>query len=260
MLLDALEHVGGLEDEPTRDRRRRASASTSPRRAGSRPSAALARAASRRRSSSSLGRSGSSRRRPCPCAASCHLRDDLARASARSSSWAIAWANGLRQLVGRLRCSAARRPAGPSSPRSSGSTRGRSRRTARAAAAPTRQQSTIVGRRAGVEVEGEHRRPLDAPRPATARGAARAPRAAPSRPASAGPSQTQKSMSPASGPASTGAVFTQSGRCLGQRFSKKRLVSSTPFGEAPQRQRPAAEVGERSPARPARSSRSPRPW
>ena len=46
------------------------------------------------------------------------------------------------------------------------------------------------------------------------------------------PSQTQKSIFPARGPASTRAVFTHFGRCLGQRFSKKAASrSSTPSGK-----------------------------
>ena len=46
------------------------------------------------------------------------------------------------------------------------------------------------------------------------------------------PSQTQKSILPARGPASTRAVFTHFGRCLGQRFSKKAASrSSTPSGK-----------------------------
>ena len=45
-------------------------------------------------------------------------------------------------------------------------------------------------------------------------------------------SQTQKSILPAWGPASTRAVFTHFGRCLGQRFSKKAASrSSTPSGK-----------------------------
>jgi hypothetical protein len=44
--------------------------------------------------------------------------------------------------------------------------------------------------------------------------------------------QTQKSMSPARSPACTVAVLTQSGRCLGQRFSKNAFsLSSTPSGK-----------------------------
>ncbi len=46
------------------------------------------------------------------------------------------------------------------------------------------------------------------------------------------PSQTQKSILPAFGPARTLVVFTHLGRCLGQRFSKKaESRSSTPSGK-----------------------------
>ena len=46
------------------------------------------------------------------------------------------------------------------------------------------------------------------------------------------PSQTQKSILPERGPASTLVVFTHFGRCLGQRFSKKaESRSSTPSGK-----------------------------
>jgi hypothetical protein len=46
------------------------------------------------------------------------------------------------------------------------------------------------------------------------------------------PSQTQKSILPAFGPAVTDAVFTHFGLCFGQRFSKKAASrSSTPSGK-----------------------------
>ena len=52
-------------------------------------------------------------------------------------------------------------------------------------------------------------------------------------------------MFPARGPACTLAVFTQLGRCFGQRFSKNAAsVLVDPFGKAAQGQRPLAEVGE----------------
>ena len=82
---------------------------------------------------------------------------------------------------------------------------------------------------------------LGALAPARARGAARAPPAAPSRPGSAG-RRRRRSRSRRRSADSTGAVSTQSGRCLGQRFSKKAAsVSSTPSGK---RRRVSGRPGE----------------
>ena len=73
---------------------------------------------------------------------------------------------------------------------------------------------------------------VSAPAPARARGAARSPPAAPSRPASAGRRRRRSRSCRRAGPASTRAVFTHFGRCLGQRFSKKAASrSSTPSGK-----------------------------
>ena len=88
-----------------------------------------------------------------------------------------------------------------------------------------------VRRRAGIEVEGEHRRPLRRPRQRE-RGVQLERRQL------RHPDQRRQAVADAevdlagvrAGP--TGAVFTHFGRCLGQRFSKKAASrSSTPSGK-----------------------------
>ena len=82
VLLDSLEHVGGLEDAASRRRRRSARASTSSQLTGVETVGCSRPAGSRRRSSSCAGRSGTSRRRPCPCARPSSFSRRPGRASA----------------------------------------------------------------------------------------------------------------------------------------------------------------------------------
>ena len=84
------------------------------------------------------------------------------------------------------------------------------------------------GRRlAGIEVEGEHRRPLGL-RASESDGCSSSAASWASQTSVGRSSQTMNSSVPTE-PISIGAVFTQSGVCLGARFSKKRWPS-TPSG------------------------------
>ena len=148
-----------------------------------------------------------------------HLRDDQLR-GLPLEQLGDGVGERLRLLVGDLRCSAGRRPGGPSSPRSWGSTRARGRRTARAAAARPAAVDDVAGA-PGSRSKASTVGPLDLRRAARARGGARAPPAGPSRPASRGRRRRRSRSRPRCGRLQIGAVFTQSGRCFGQRFSKK---------------------------------------
>ena len=123
LLLDAAQDRRGVEDERSRRPPPRGRARPRPTSPASTPWAAPARAASRRRPSSSGRRSGSSRRAPCPGAATSSCARRRARAPRARAARPPPCANAFVCVVACARRSAGRRPAAPSSPTSWGSTR-----------------------------------------------------------------------------------------------------------------------------------------
>ncbi len=208
--------------------RRRRRPRPPPRRPARRRSAARAHAASTPRRSSSRGRSGTSRRAPCPCAASFawrattrsgrpvreHLRDGLGE--------------GLRVVerhVGPVQRHVDLHALGA---RALGE-----RAQADAVEHRAQQQRDVAAlhdrrRRARVEVEHDRRRRVRARGRARATGAARAPRAGRARRAS--PARRRAGARSSRGRSSRSPSATQSGRCDGARFSKN-VCPPTPFGQ-----------------------------